>query len=362
MALVRLGLKDFRCFAEAELVLSPTSSLIVGPNASGKTSLLEAIHVLGQATSFRAPSLEAVPREGAAGFQVVGRLAHDGREIPIGVERKARHLTLRLAGAPAGSRAALAQALPVRVLDADGHLLLEGGPKARRRFLDWGVFHVEHGFYPTWRRYQRALKQRNTALRQGAGPRALSAWNQELSVDGGALDVLRRAYLESLLPAAREAVQTVLGMALDLELSSGWPVGSSLEEALVESYPRDLATGTTRVGPHRADLKILLDGQPAPSRVSRGQGKALAGALLAGQLAGFRAVTGQRPTLLIDDLPAELDDEHLGRLWVALAALDAQTVVTAIREELVPTALRKASVVFHVERLNQTHGGRAKVV
>ena len=362
MALVRLGLKDFRCFAEAELALSPASSLIVGPNASGKTSLLEAIHVLGQAASFRAATLEPVPREGALGFQVTGRLARDGREIPIGVERRARRLSLRLAGAPAGSRADLAQALPVRVLDADGHLLLEGGPKARRRFLDWGVFHVEHGFYPIWRRYQRALKQRNTALRQGAGPRALAAWNLELSEDGVALDLLRRTYLESLLPSATAAVETVLGMRLGLELVSGWPEGRSLEQALAESYPRDLATGSTRVGPHRADLRILLDGQPAPSRVSRGQGKALAGALLAGQLVGFREVTGQRPTLLIDDLPAELDDEHLGRLWVALAALDAQTVVTAIREELVPEALRNASAVFHVERLDRSDGGRAKVV
>lgn len=362
MALIRLGLKDFRCFAEAELALSPTSSLIVGPNASGKTSLLEAIHVLGQATSFRAATLEPLPRQGAAGFLVTGRLAQAGREVPIGVERKARRVSLRLAGAPAGSRAELAQALPVRVLDADGHLLLEGGPKARRRFLDWGVFHVEHGFYPTWRRYQRALKQRNTALRQGAAPRALSAWNQELSEDGLALDQLRRRYLESLLAPAQAAVAEVLGMRLELELASGWPAGMSLDQALTESYPRDLATGSTRVGPHRADLKLLLDGQPAPSRVSRGQGKALAGALLAGQLVGFREVTGQRPTLLIDDLPAELDDEHLKRLWTVLAGLDAQTVVTAIREDLVPPALRKSSAVFHVERVGSSHSGRAKVV
>ena len=215
MALIRLGLKDFRCFAEADLALSPTSSLVVGPNASGKTSLLEAIHVLGQATSFRAPTLEPLARQGATGFLLTGRLAQASREIPIGVERKARRLNLRLAGAAAGSR---------------------------------------------------------------------------------------------------------------------------------------------------ADLRLMLDGQPAASRVSRGQGKALAGALLAGQLAGFREVTGQRPTLLIDDLPAELDDEHLSRLWTALAALDAQTVVTAIREDLVPAALRNASVVFHVERIGATDSARVKVI
>lgn len=362
MALVRLGLKDFRCFAEAELALSPTSSLIVGPNASGKTSLLEAIHVLGRGASFRAATLEAVPREGAGGFQVVGKLAQEGRELPIGVERRGRRLSMRLAGAPIGSRADLAQALPVRVLDADGHLLLEGGPKARRRFLDWGVFHVERGFYPVWRRYQRALKQRNTALRQGATARALAAWNLELAEDGVALDQMRRSYLESLRPSAAASVATILGMDLTLDLASGWPEGGSLEQALLESYPRDLASGSTRVGPHRADLQIRLDGQPAQSRVSRGQGKALAGALLAGQLAGFNAVTGRRPTLLIDDLPAELDDEHSARLWTALAALDAQVVVTAIREDLVPAALRDASKVFHVERMIRSESGQAKVI
>ena len=362
MAIVRLGLRDFRCFAEAELALSPSSSLVLGPNASGKTSLLEAIHVLGQAASFRTATLESVPRLGTAGFQVTGRLAQDGREVPIGVERRARRLNLRLAGAPAGSRADLAQALPVRVLDADGHLLLEGGPKARRRFLDWGVFHVEHGFYSIWRRYQRALKQRNTALRQGAAPRAQAAWNHELCEDGVALDQHRRSYLESLLPSAKAAVEAVLGMRLALEPISGWPEGTSLEHALTDSYSRDFATGSTQVGPHRADLRILLDGQSAASRVSRGQGKALAGALLAGQLAGFRDLTGRRPTLLIDDFPAELDDEHLARLWGVLSALDAQTVVTAIREELVPTALRNASAVFHVERTNSDDGARVKVV
>lgn len=362
MALTRLRLKDFRCFAEAELTLSPSSSLIVGPNASGKTSLLEAIHVLGQATSFRSATLEPVPRRGTAGFQVVGRLTRDGREIAVGVERKARRLSLRLAGVPAGSRADLAQALPVRVLDADGHLLMEGGPKARRRFLDWGVFHVEHGFYEVWRRYQRALKQRNTALRQGASSRALSAWNHELCEDGLALDRLRRAYLEAFLPAARETVGAVLGMSVDLQLAAGWPEQVTLEQALEGSYARDLATGSTRVGPHRADVIIRLDGEAAASRVSRGQGKALAGALLAGQLAGFRAVTGRRPTLLIDDLPAELDDDHLARLWTVLGALDAQTVVTAIREDLVPKALRKEASVFHVERMESSTGEQAKVI
>jgi DNA replication and repair protein RecF len=361
VALVRLELKDFRCFAEAEFALSPDASLIVGANASGKTSVLEAIHVLGQATSFRAATLESVPREGCPGFQVIGRLAQEGREVPVGVERKARKLTLRLAGAPAKSRADLAQALPVRVLDAEGHQLLEGGPSARRKFLDWGVFHVEHGFYPVWRRYHRALKQRNEALRQGVPARALAAWNQELAVDGLVLDRLRRDYLDSLVPAAKIAVAEVLGMTLSLELSSGWPADQSLEAALEQSYPRDLASGSTRVGPHRADLRIVLDSQPALSRVSRGQGKALAGALLAGQLAGFRAVTGRRPTLLIDDLPAELDDHHQGRLWAALAALDAQTVVTAIREEHVPAPLRKASRVFHVEPDGRS-GRRVKVV
>jgi DNA replication and repair protein RecF len=357
MSLFRLGLRDFRSFRDAELELSPTTNLVVGQNASGKTTLLEAVHVLGQARSFRCADLSQLTRAGTEGFQVVGRARRDGHEVPMGLKRHGRQLEMRVAGAKAQSRAELAQALPVRILDSQAQALLDGGPRPRRAYLDWGVFHVEQGFLAAWRQYSRALRQRNEALKQRAPRRALEPWTMELAEFGEQLNALRVRYLEALLPSARTAVGEALGQSLTLALRRGWDESLSLAQALEDALPRDQARQTTTVGPHRADLEIRLEGVPAIERVSRGQGKVLAGTLVAGQLAGFQAHTGQRPTLLLDDLPAELDDQLVDRLWAQLASLDAQKIVTAIHPELLPASLREGARVFHVE-----HGGHLKVI
>lgn len=356
MALTRLGLRDFRCFSEADLVLSPGVSVIVGENAAGKTSLLEAIHVLAQAKSFRTPDNTSLIRAGTSGFQVTGRVMTGEREVPLGISRTGNRVQLRMDSADAGV-AEVAQALPVRVLDTGAHTLLEGGPKERRRFLDWGVFHVEPEFLGAWRRYQRALKQRNIALRQNQPFREITPWNAELEATGLQIQAMRQAYLGKVTDGIARHVRTTLGTEVTLTLEQGWPEGQGLAEALDASYPRDAATGTTRTGPHRAELRIEIEGVRASDRASRGQGKVLAGALIGGQLESFQALTGRRATLLVDDLPAELDEERRARLWSVLDAIDAQKVVTAIEIKALPAALASAEIRFHVE-----HGGQVKVV
>lgn len=356
MALTLLGLRDFRCFAEAELALSPGVTVITGENAAGKTSLLEAIHVLAQAKSFRTADNASLIRAGAPGFQVTGRVATLDREIPLGIARTGHRVQLRRDAQDAGV-AEVAQTLPVRVLDTGAHMLLEGGPKERRRFLDWGVFHVEPEFLGAWRRYQRALKQRNIALRRGQPLREVTPWNAELETTGLQIDAMRRAYLSSVSEGIARHVRTTLESDVALTLDRGWPEGQGLAESLDANYPRDAATGTTRTGPHRAELRIEIDGRRASERTSRGQGKVLAGALISGQLESFQSLTGRRATLLVDDLPAELDDERRARLWSVLDALNAQKVVTAIEFNALPRALQAAEKRFHVE-----HGGRVKVV
>jgi DNA replication and repair protein RecF len=356
MALTRLGLRDFRCFAEAELQLSPGVCVVVGENAAGKTSLLEAIHVLAQAKSFRTSDNASLIRTGTPGFQVTGRVTVGGREVPLGISRTGHRVQLRMDSNDAGV-AEVAQAFPVRVLDTGAHTLLEGGPKERRRFLDWGVFHVEPEFLGAWRRYQRALKQRNIALRQGQPLREITPWNAELEANGLQIDAMRRDYLQRVATGIARHVRTTLDADVALTLERGWPDGQTLAEALDASYPRDAATGSTRTGPHRAELRIEIEGVRASDRASRGQGKVLAGALIGGQLESFQALTGRRATLLVDDLPAELDEERRARLWSVLDAIDAQKVITAIEIAALPAPLRSTEKRFHVE-----HGGRVKVV
>lgn len=356
MALSRLNLRDFRCFESVELDLSPRANLIHGDNASGKTSLLEALFFLSRGRSFRTSKADNLVRHGAEGFLLSG-LATDGAgTVPLGIARSPTGLEARVGGAPAQSLAQLAEKLPVQLLDSSAHQLIEGGPRHRRQFLDWGVFHVEQGFLGTWRRYQRALKQRNTLLRQRAAEPMLKTWEPELVNAGLLLDQSRRIYLAQLEPVALSWASRLLG-GLDLRFRylRGWGEGKSLEEALEGTRALDREQGSTRSGPHRAEVAIEIGGLPAQQQVSRGQQKVLAGALLLAQAAYLHQATGRQCLLLLDDLAAELDAGHLGRFLELVQESQAQTFLTSVEAGRLPAW--KEARRFHVE-----HGKIAKLV
>jgi len=351
MPLCHLAIEDFRCFPRAELELDGRLNLILGQNASGKTSLLEAFYFLAHGRSFRSARAEPLIRAGRSGFQLTGRLRENRREMPIGLARQGGQLQARLAGRPIKALAELAQALPVLLIDADAHRLLDDGPRRRRRFLDWGTFHVEPSFLDTWRRYQRALRQRNTLLRQQAPTRALQAWDQELVQTGEALDVQRSRYLALLSPVVAALGQTALRLdGVRLDYRRGWAADQALDAVLRAGLGRDRQFGSTQAGPHRAELIIRADGVRAQERVSRGQHKVLAAALILAQARVFTQATGRAPCLLLDDLAAELDAAHLARLLDLLLAQPGQLLFTAITRAGLPAGLLETARVFHVEQ------------
>jgi len=152
MPLTWIQVEQFRCLSKVELELDPHFNLFVGPNASGKTSLLEALFFLGRGRSFRSRRLETLIQQGERSFLVVGKCAEDGTTTTLGVRGNRAGTEIRIGGRPAQSAAELAEHFPPQVIDPEIHKLLEEGPGRRRRFLDWGVFHVEHAFLPTWQR------------------------------------------------------------------------------------------------------------------------------------------------------------------------------------------------------------------
>jgi DNA replication and repair protein RecF len=351
MTLESLELRNFRCFEEVELALADDFNLIHGENASGKTSLLEAFFFLGRGRSFRTGRVERLVREGASGFELVGRLrAGNGSRQVLGMRRDSHGLVVRLGGEPARGLAEVAQALPVMVIHSDVHLLLEGGPRFRRRYLDWGAFHVEQGFFETWRRYQRSLRQRNELLKKGgAAARMLAGWDREVAESGERLDSIRRAYLDELLPAIGRMAEGVLesGERVGLAYRRGWPEDESLLEALERGRARDLQLGFTQSGPHRAELLVRVGDRRAQDRVSRGQQKVIGATLQLAQAKLLAERTGQRALLAIDDLPAELDVGHRGRLLDRIRSVPAQVVLTSIEREAL--GLSGEAAVFHVE-------------
>jgi len=348
MALARLEIDEFRCLERVRLDLDPRYNLFVGPNASGKTSLLEAVFFLGRGRSFRTRRLERLVREGHDGFRIVGWVERGGRSTVLGVGGNRRATEIRIGGAPAGSAGELASHFPPQIIDPEIHKLLEEGPHRRRRFLDWGVFHVEHAFLDTWQRYHRALRQRNAALKPGADTAAARAWDPELTAAGARLDEIRRRYLGILEPALVTLGHRLLGLPVALAYHSGWAAGESLEEALARSAERDRRYGITHVGPHRADVTARVDGHVARERVSRGQQKLLAAALTLAQLAVQEARAPGTGALLLDDPAAELDAGNLGRLLEVVRELNVQLFVTALSPGL--QGLGEPGALFHVEQ------------
>ncbi len=349
MGLLSLSIREFRCFAAAELEFSPTTNLIIGKNASGKTSLLEAIFLLGRGRSFRTPYLGTVTRAEANGFQLIGKVTSQTVPVIIGLARINGLLEARIGGQQAENLAQLAHTFPVQMIDSQSHQLICGGPRQRRQFLDWGVFHVEPVFFPTWRRFQRALQQRNALLRAGKPQREVDSWNGELAAAGQLLDSLRRNYLANFSITAADWTERALGgLKTSLEYQTGWPNGRDLSEALQESTTRDRKAGMTQVGPHRAEIVIKVEGEIARERVSRGQEKVLAGTLLLAQTSIYRMLTGHSCTVLLDDLAAELDAGHLGRFMEMLAETHAQVHITAIEAPIM--VARQATRVFHVKQ------------
>jgi DNA replication and repair protein RecF len=333
VSLRRVQVTDFRCLQSAALELDPRFTLISGPNASGKTSLLEAIYVLGRGRSFRTRRLEHLIRHDAEQFVVFGEIDTTDRRIPMGVEGSKSGIRGQISGEKAASLAELAVALPVQIIDPEIHHLIEEGPSRRRRFLDWGVFHVERTFVAYWQRYRQALKQRNAALKSGQPRAAVTAWDGDLLHYGELLTGARSRYVALLAAQAEIIGRNLLGMDLELSYRPGWAREQSFAESLQQSRSHDQISGATQVGPHRAELSIRLNGVGVKDRISRGQQKLLAAALLMAQLKLFPEDAAVQPSLLLDDPAAELDDDRLTGLIREVSTHSVQLIVTTLHSE-----------------------------
>lgn len=343
LAEVQLG--SFRCFQSITVHPGPGFNLLAGANASGKTSLLEALYFLGRGTSFRAARPDSAIRFEAEKATLFARqgVGASGR---VGVElSRGDGVSIRVDGVP-GTRVDLARSLPLQVLDPASHDLISGPPVARRQFLDWGAFHVEPGFFTAWQRYRRSLQQRNAALRSGSASAAW-AWDEPLATDGVEVDECRRRVHELLRARVLAAGERLLGVNIELGHQAGWAEGASLAEALRASRDRDLQMATTNVGPHRSDMRLALRTRRARDTVSRGQEKLVAAALTLGLVELVAATRAQPIVLLVDEPGADLDREHLSRLLNEVAEAPVQAFVTCLDANAL--TLPPGARSFHVE-------------
>ncbi|HNP35784.1 MAG TPA: DNA replication/repair protein RecF [Woeseiaceae bacterium] len=337
--------QDFRCFAKVELEPDSRYNLVHGENASGKTSLLEALAYLGRGKSFRGAPTSSLIRHGVSEFLLFGRSGTDQHLAALGVRNSRDGLEVKVDGVSGLGASALAEALPLQLVDPEVHELVSGGPEGRRRYLDWVAFHVEHKFLDEWRRFRRALKQRNAALRAGHD---VAAWSRELVDLGGRVDEIRLRVMERLVPGLVERSTQLLGSDFGFEYRRGWSAEKTLGEAVDDSYDRDLQLGSSQVGPHRADLVLVQNERQAKRLVSRGQQKLLACSMILAATALVQEHLGRPMLLLLDDPAAELDRRALARLLRAVFALDCQVIATALEPGSLEFPAEPA--VFHVKQ------------
>jgi DNA replication and repair protein RecF len=351
MKLTALDVRDVRIVASAAIEPGPTMNVIVGPNAAGKTSVLEAIHLLATGRSFAAARAARLVRTGAGPLRVVGRVAGvGGAEHRIGIERAGSGAPrLRMDGRNVERIADLARTLPVIAVHPGSHELVAGGPAERRRLVDFGLFHAEPGFHEVWQRYRRAIAQRNALLRAGRADRELAPWEGEAGSSGEQLHAFRAAYVRDLEPRVRRlGARVATGMeTLEVAYRPGWQEAGSLADALAQGRRQDRERLVTTRGPHRADLQLRIEGHDVRQRISRGQQKLLAYVL---RLAQAEQLERSGCALLLDDLPAELDRERRAAVLELAVSVGAQVFVTALEVESLPGQSRGEARVFHVEQ------------
>lgn len=350
MNLSKLEITFLRNIQHASFTPDPTFNFFYGLNGAGKTSLLEAIYLLGHGRSFRTLLNNQLIQHQQPKLTVFAELNNG---IPVGVEKHQQSKTvIRVNAENQVSAAALAELLPIQLINPDSYKFLEDGPKYRRQFLDWGVFHVEQHFYSIWARLQRTLKQRNSALKEQSSVSYVKIWDEELIQASEMIDDMRSRYWQKFLPVFYEYLGALVPelMAISLTYYPGWKNHISLRQNVETALKRELIYKYTLFGAHRADIKIEIEGRDAVDVLSRGQQKLLSFALRLAQGDLLFKERQKRCVYLIDDLAAELDVRRRNFVFETLQKLCSQVFVSMVDSLEMQQVYGVEGRLFHVEQ------------
>ncbi|MGB0936562.1 MAG: DNA replication/repair protein RecF [Colwellia sp.] len=361
MSVVKVVTHNFRNLNHVPLMLHPVLNFFVGDNGSGKSSILEAIFYLGHGKSFRTSKTELLATFNKEQFTVSVK---DNLDTQLGISKQVSSgtTTIRINGEGHNKLSELAKHIAVQIITPESFKLFFGGPKERRRFVDLGLFHVEHVFSEHWKNYSRVLKQRNACIKSGHNDSTLAYWTNQLVLQSSKLTEIRKSYVDTL----REELNVWIALLLPhlkeditVQFLQGWPQAKTLEDTFEQTIERELSYGFSLYGAHKFDVKFLVDKQALETKLSRGQQKLFLLALTFTQAKLIEKVNRVKPILLIDDIGAELDINSRTLLAKAINELNCQVLITAIEksvlsqffsnDEINSESKNKKFKVFHVE-------------
>lgn len=356
MKLEKFQLTNFRNFTSASLTPSPELSVITGRNGSGKSSLIEAIHYLGFGRSFRTSKHHSVIKHEQEKFSIFAQCNIDESETStkIGLERgKGDNFVCSINGEHSNRLSSLVSQVPVQLFTPQSTDLVIGTPGERRRFCDWGLFHVEHSYQQLSKQYSKLLHHRNALLKQPdkTKPTDFVYWDQQLCLIGDKITHFRENYISQLKPVFESVCSQFLPeFSVEISYYKGWDKDSTFEQALIKKGEYDRKIGHTSAGPHKADLRFKVNALQAQEILSRGQLRMAVAALQLSQTKLFRTLTHRHSIFLLDDVGAELDIDKRERFIDGLLEAEAQVFVTAIeKSQLSFIEKYKEKKMFHVE-------------
>ena len=352
MWLKSLQAQNLRSFVNFNLTFSPDINFFIGDNGAGKTSILEAVDVLSRGKSFRSNSLRNIANYNDPRLTIFSEMQDaSGARVQLGVQCHNNSTELRINREKVNKWSSLAAFLPVIEIHPESYTLITGGPAERRKFLAWGTFHVEPSFLNAWTEYHRALKQRNSCLKEHKIKEA-RYWHPVLAQSGEKINHLFAQYINRLIPYINELLNEFeLPDEIKFLYLAGFN-GPSLADDLEKELKNQLVPTVTSCGPHRSDIQIAWNEHGFAKTSSRGQQKVLAMALKLAQARLLSDSLDKPCVYLIDELPAELDEKHCSNALSIIRGLNSQAFITSVSTDRILSFTQPTSKMFHVERGN----------
>ena len=332
--------------------ISPCSklNLFVGPNGSGKTAILEGIHILSRARSFRSPRIrEVIQRQQQVMTVSAELLSSQQLKLVTGIEKSYGKTLIKYQGRALKTVSEQARNIPLVFITPDSHSLVTGSPKDRRHWLDWALFHVEPAYMGVWKNYQTALRNRNNLLKRAAVNDQVLPWEKNLVSNAERLGVFREGFIRRLQDCFNQVSKGVFETESTLCFEYGDPPDRSLLDYLDECREQDRRLGFTRFGPHKADLVFTNAGEKVSQVFSRGQIKRFVLCLQLALAEALGDLNGEKPVLLVDDYSAELDEQAQVEVLSQLQSYAGQVFLTSTEVDTSMADLGDFRV-FHVER------------
>jgi DNA replication and repair protein RecF len=363
LRITRLRLVSFRNFASEQLTFAPGTNLLVGPNGQGKTNLLESIYLLGYGRSFRTSSPRDCIRHGDQAAAAWGTVEHGALERDLEVAITPTEKRLLVFGKEASLEDFVGN-LHVLAFTGEHLKIVRGSPSERRAFLDRAMVSIYPGHLRRLGVYNRVLKQRNELLRHARDrgttpdPSQLETWDEKLAVDGARIVADRGSFVGAMRRELRaglfggETLELRYATAVARDLEEPAHIEAAFRERLLSQRAVDCRAGFTGVGPHRDDLDLRLEGRSLADFGSAGQQRSSLLSLYFAQMEVHRALRGNYPVFLMDDVEAELDPVRLEALLGHLAER-TQTFLTTAKEAFLPRGSHPISRYF-------VHAGTAR--